>query len=53
MTTLELLSIIDYCLVLIYGLFLSTFIAGGWKDKREKRLVFALCPLFLLIQLPF
>ena len=53
MTALELLSIIDYCLVLIYGLFLSAFIAGGWKDKREKRLVFALCPLFLLIQLPF
>lgn len=50
MDFLNLLGIINYGLVLIYGLFLSTHIAGGWSTKRQKRLIFALCPLFLLIQ---
>lgn len=51
MDFLNLLSIFNYGLVLIYGLFLSTHIVGGWNTRRQKRLVFALCPLFLLIQL--
>lgn len=53
MDAVALLGILNYCLVLIYGLFLSVFIAGGWESAREKKLVFSLCPLFLLIQLPF
>ena len=50
MDFLPLLSIFNYGLVLIYGLFLSTHIAGGWNTKQQKRLMIALCPLFLLIQ---
>lgn len=50
MDLLNLLSIFNYGLVLIYGLFLSTHIAGGWDTRRQKRLIFLLCPLFLLIQ---
>lgn len=37
-------------LVLIYGLFLTVDIAGGWETDRQKRLIFVLCPFFLLIQ---
>lgn len=51
MTLLVVLGVLNYGFVLIYGLFLSVFIAGGWKDKKQSGLVFALCPLFLLIQL--
>ena len=51
MDFLTLLSTFNYGLVLIYGLFLSANIAGGWENTRQKKLVFALCPLFLLVQL--
>lgn len=50
MEFLTLLDIFNYGLVLIYGLFLSTNIAGGWENQQQKRLIFMLCPLFLLIQ---
>lgn len=50
MSFLKILGVFNYGLVLIYGLFLSTHIAGGWETKQQKRLIFALCPLFLLIQ---
>jgi len=50
MDFLTLLGVFNYGLVLIYGLFLSTSIAGGWVNRQQKRLIFALCPLFLLIQ---
>lgn len=50
MTILTALGAFNYGLVLIYGLFLSASIAGGWENRRQKRLVLALCPLFLLIQ---
>lgn len=50
MDFLKLLGIFNYGLVLIYGLFLSTHIAGGWDTKQQKRLIFVMCPLFLLIQ---
>lgn len=40
----------NYALVLIYGLFLSALIAGGWENRRQKQLILILCPLFLLIQ---
>lgn len=50
MTILSALSIFNYALVLIYGLFLSTSIAGGWETKRQMWTIIALCPAFLLIQ---
>lgn len=50
MDALELLGVFNYGLVLLYGLFLSTHIAGGWETKQQKRLILVLCPLFLLVQ---
>lgn len=52
MTPLTALGVFNYALVLIYGLFLSTFISGGWQNNLQKRLIFLLCPLFLAIQSP-
>lgn len=52
MDFLTFLSVFNYGLVLIYGLFLSVGIAGGWKNQQQKRMVFVLCLLFLLIQSP-
>lgn len=50
MKLLPLLSVFNYGLVLLYGLFLSVSIAGGWENARQRRMIFALCPLFLLTQ---
>lgn len=50
MDLLAILEVYNYGLVFVFGLFLSVFIAGGWKSKRQKLLIFVLCPLFLLIQ---
>lgn len=47
------IPILNDGLVLIYGLFLSVDIAGGWETDRQKRLIFAICPLFLLVQALF
>lgn len=44
------LEMFNYGLVLIYGLFLSVDIAGGWKSRRQQGLIFALCPAFILLQ---
>ena len=52
MSLLTALGIFNYGLVLIYGLYLSTFISGGWQNSRQKHLIFILCPCFLLIQSP-
>lgn len=52
MSFLELLGIFNYGLMLIYGLFLSVSISGGWENDRQRRLVFWMCPVFLLIQTP-
>ena len=52
MSFLTALGAFNYGLVLICGLFLSAAIAGGWENRRQKRLIIALCPLFLLIQTP-
>ena len=52
MSALTVLGVFNYGLVLIFGLFLSVFIAGGWDTPQQKRLVMALCPFFLLIQSP-
>ena len=53
MTFLTVLGVFNYGLVLIYGLFLSVFIAGGWEKDSQRRLIFALCPVLLLIQSVF
>ena len=50
MSALTVLGVFNYGLVLLYGLFLSTFISGGWTDRRQRTLIFAICPLFLLVQ---
>ncbi|MBP3684894.1 MAG: GHKL domain-containing protein [Oscillospiraceae bacterium] len=50
MTFVSLLSIFNYGLVLVYGLFLSIQISGGWTHPQQKRLTMVLCPLFLLAQ---
>ena len=52
MSFLSALGAFNYGLVLIYGLFLSAAISGGWENCRQKQLIIALCPLFLLIQAP-
>ena len=44
------LDVFNYGLVLIYGLFLSVSIAGGCTEKRDKKLVALLCPVFLVLQ---
>lgn len=52
MNTLTMIwSVFNYGLVLLYGLFLSVAIAGGWDNRRHRLLVLASCPLFLLIQI--
>ena len=43
------LDVFNYGLVLIYGLFLSVSIAGGCTEKRDKKLVALLCPVFLVL----
>ena len=50
MPVLPVWKAINYGLVLIYGLFLSADISGGWENKAQKRLIFILCPAFLLVQ---
>ena len=50
MSVLTTLGVFNYGLVLLYGLFLSTFISGGWENTKQRTLVFAACPLFLMIQ---
>lgn len=52
MTLLNFLGVFNYGLVLLYGLFLSVFIAGGWENGKQRGLVIALCPVFILIQAP-
>lgn len=50
MPFLTVLELLNYGLVLIFGLLLSADIAGGWKIRQQKQLIFALCPVFLMIQ---
>ena len=53
MSATDILRLINYVLVLIFGLFLSAGISGGWSSVRQKRLIFALCPLFFAVQTLF
>lgn len=50
MSLTTMLELLNYGLVLFFGLFLSTDIAGSWKTPKQRRLIFALCPVFLLVQ---
>ena len=47
MDAFTLLLFLNYSLVLIFGLFLSAYIAGSWETKGQKHLIFALtsCPM--------
>lgn len=47
------LNTFNYGLVLIYGLLLSVALAGGCTSKRQKRLLWPLCLVFLLLQTLF
>lgn len=48
---MTLLSVLKPILILFYGVLLSTDIAGGWNNRRERNLILSLCPILLLIQL--
>ena len=50
MTLLSILELFNYGLVLLFGLFLSTFMAGGWENQKQRKLILILCPLFLMVQ---
>ena len=50
MTFLTFLSVFNYGLVLLFGLFLSTFFSGGWKNQKQKHILLVGCLIFLLIQ---
>ena len=51
MTFFNALSLFNYGLVLIYGLFLSEEIAGGWTTTTQRNLFFISCPVLLLNQI--
>lgn len=50
MTALTFLGVFNYGLVLLFGVFLSTFFSGGWENRKQKHMLFLLCFIFLLIQ---
>lgn len=50
MKLVEILGAINYGLVFFYGVFLSVSIAGGCESRRERALLLALCPFFLVLQ---
>lgn len=50
MSLLSLLELLNGSLVLIFGLFLSVHISGGWAQERQRRLVILLYLIFLAIQ---
>lgn len=46
MSVLTTLGVFNYGLVLLYGLFLSTFISGGWRIRSRERLFLPLARCF-------
>lgn len=50
MTFLTILDMLNYVLVLIFGLFLSVHIAGGYTHPKERRLFCVLCVVLLAVQ---
>ena len=53
MDLLTALETLNYGLVTLFGFFLSTEIAGGWANKRQRTLILLLCPALLLLQTVF
>ena len=53
MAILDVFQFLNYGLVLIFGLFLSTMISGGCRSRKQWRRICALGVLFLLIQCLF
>lgn len=50
---IKFLELFNYCLILAFGFYLSIFISGGNRGKREYSLSSALCLGLILLQLPF
>lgn len=50
MKLVDILGIVNYGLVFFYGAFLSISIAGGVQSRRERILLLALSPIFLVPQ---
>jgi len=50
MPFLSAVDLLNSCFVLIFGLFLSVHIAGGWETQRQRNVIFLLCPILLLTQ---
>lgn len=48
-----LLEHFNYGLVLIFGIFLSAYIAGGFETSKQKNLLILICPFLLMIQAIF
>ncbi|MBQ6810063.1 MAG: hypothetical protein IJO94_01515, partial [Firmicutes bacterium] len=45
-----LLAYFNYGLVLIFGIFLSAYFAGGFETAKQRNLLICVCPVFLLVQ---
>lgn len=50
MTLLTAFELLNYGLILLFGVFLSTEIAGGWDGREQRRRILILCPFLLLLQ---
>ncbi len=49
MSPVDVLDIVNYGLVFVYGLFLSASIAGGCKARRERVLLYVAGSVLLLL----
>ena len=50
MRLVDILSGINFALVFFFGVALSVSFAGGCKSRRDRAVLFALCPVFLALQ---
>ena len=50
MDVVDVLSGVNFALVLLFGVLLSVSFAGGCRSKRDRIVLFALCPVFLAFQ---
>ena len=50
MTFIDILSGINFGLILLFGVALSVCIAGGGSTRRDRTALFVLCPIFLALQ---
>ena len=46
----DILSVINFALVLLFGVALSASFAGGCRTRRDWAVLFVLCPVFLALQ---